>query len=216
MALKDTVKEIVPFTPPVDDRTDEAITGDVITPESELRDNERIIRKGWKTATAKAQEVYSALTIIHTKSLWKLHLDPEGKRKYSSFEKYLFQEFGWEMDRTRALQIIKQTRADLLESGELTEADMPAQRARTAPEITATKAAQVTTDQFTKVLNAFRLRLVNIEYGAGRDDLDIVYEDAATAVTAILSNLQRVIDDEAQRAEEARAEAQTVSPIKGK
>jgi hypothetical protein len=216
------VGDIVPFAPPVDDRTDEAVAGEVITPASELRDNERVIRKKWKQATASAGEVYKSLTIIHTKNLWKLHLDADGKRKYTAFADYLRIEFGWELDRTRALQIIKQTRQDMLESGELSAEDMPAERARSAPEITATKAATVTTDQFTKVLDAFRLRLVNIEYGAGRDDLEAVYDNAAVAVDAILSNLLRVIDDEAQRKVEEKAEAdaaiadKTVSPIRGK
>ena len=211
-----TKADIVPFETPVDDATDEAVSGEVITPASELASNERIIRRKWKQATASAGEVYKSLTIIHTKNLWKLHLDAEGKRKYTAFAEYLRVEFGWELDRTRALQIIKQTRKDLLESGELTEADMPAERARTAPEITATKAATVTVAQFEKVLDAFRLRLANIEYGAGRDDLDEVYDAAVTVVTAIMSNLQRVIDDEAQRKADEVAEAQTVSPIKGK
>ena len=102
----------------------------------------------------------------------------------------------------------------LLESGELTQADMPPAKTKTAPEITATKAATVTIKQFETVLEAFRLRVGNIEYGAGRDDIDLVLDNTSMAIAAIVSNLQRVIDDEAQRAADERAEAQTVSPIK--
>jgi hypothetical protein len=202
-----TKEAIVPFTPPVDDRTDEAVAGEVITPTDELRDNERIIKKGWKVAQQKATEVYNALTIIHTKNLWKLHLDAEGKRKYKSFEKYLFEEFGWDLDRTRALQIIKQQRAALLESGDLTEADMPKERARTAPEVTASKAAQVTTKQFETAMDAFNGRLQNIEFGAGRDALDAIYDELVSVMNGVFAQLQTVIDDEAQRIADEKAEA---------
>jgi len=209
---------ITPFEAPVDDRTDEVLEGDVVTPESELRDNERIVRKGWKVATAKVGEVYKALTIIHTKNLWKMHLDADGKRKYSAFDKYLFGEFGWTMDRTRALQIIKATRADMLESGELSADDMPAERTREAPQITATKAANTTSKQFDGALEAFRVRLQNIEYGPGRDDLEEIFDRASEYVQQILNTLQRVIDDEAQRAadEKERAEAEKIAVTAGK
>jgi len=200
-------KEIAPFETPVDDRTDEAVEGEVITPESELRDNERIIKRGWKVAQEKATQVYNALTIIHTKNLWKLHLDADGKRKYSSFEKYLFEEFGWNLDRTRALQIIKERRAALLESGDLTKEDMPKERGRTAPEVTASKAAQVTIKQFQTVLDAFNGRIENIEYGEGKEALIDIYENAAVAVNNIVASLQQVIDDEAQRIADEKAEA---------
>jgi len=206
-------KEIAPFESPIDDRTDEAVEGEVITPESELRDNERIIKRGWKVAQEKATQVYNALTIIHTKNLWKLHLDADGKRKYSSFEKYLFEEFGWNLDRTRALQIIKERRAALLESGDLTQEDMPKERARSAPEVTASKAAAVTIKQFQTVLEAFDGRIANIEYGDGKDALNDIYENAAALVDSIMVALQRVIDDEAQRIADEKAEAEEAKAI---
>ena len=200
-------KEITPFETPVDDRTDDAIAGEVVTPEDELKDNERIIRRGWRTATQKVGEIYKALTIIHTKNLWKMHVDADGKRKYTAFDAYLFGEFGWTMDRTRALQIIKATRAEMLESGELSPDDMPKERTREAPQITATKAAQVTSKQFDGALEAFRVRLQNIEYGPGRDDLEEIYDRASSAVMDIMVKLQGVIDDEAQRAADEKERA---------
>lgn len=200
-----TTTEIVPFTPPTEDRTDEAVSGEVITPEEELKANERIIKKGYKVFQQKAAEVYRALTIIHTKNLWKQHLDAEGKRKYNSFEKYLEAEFDWKLDRTRALQIIKEQRTKLLADGTLTASDMPAERKRTAPEVTPTKAAQVTMKQLQGVLDAFKDRLTNIANGPGADYLDTIYDDLVTTMLPVFDSLRQVISDEVQYAADAVA-----------
>ena len=202
-----TTTEIVPFTPPTEDRTDEAVSGEVITPEEELKTNERIIKRGYKVFQQKAAEVYRALTIIHTKNLWKQHLDVEGKRKYTSFEKYLEAEFDWKLDRTRALQIIKEQRTKLLADGTLTQADMPAERKRTAPEVTPTKAAQVTMKQLQGVLDAFKDRLTNIANGPGADYLDTIYDDLVHSMAPVFDSLRQVISDEVQYAADAVAQA---------
>lgn len=208
-----TKEAIVPFTPPVAEETVETVSGEVITPEDELRVNERIIKRGWKAAQQKAAEVYRALTIIHTKNLWKQHLDADGKRKYNSFETYLFAEFEWKLDRTRALQIIAQERPKLLEAGVLKPEDMPKQRARTAPEVTATKAAEVTRKQLQTVQKAFDDRIINIANGPGADALDRIAEDLEMALAPIYTALQQVIDDEAAAAAAAAADAAAAATV---
>lgn len=186
---------IVPFTPPVDAEP-ETVTGEVIQPVDELRAQERIIHKGWKVAQKKAIEVYDALTIIYTRDLWKLHKDADDKRKYKAFDAYLFGEFGWTMTRARAHQIIKERQSVLVEDGVLRADELPAPRARTAPVITAGKAAVTTADQLQKVLEAFKNRLTNVEQSAGRDELDSIYEDAVDAIGPILEALALVKSNE--------------------
>lgn len=188
-----------------------AVAGEVIVPIEQLKINERIIKRGWKIASDKMQQVYNALTIIHTRNLWKLHVEADGKRKYTSFEKYLFVEFGWDLDRTRALQIIKATRPKLLESGELSADEMPNERTRTAPEVTATKAAKVTITQLTNIINAFRERMGNIEYGPGREALDAIYDDLVAVTESLLNRLQQVVDDEEQLAAKEKEERDTAA-----
>ena len=124
--------------------------GSLAVKQAMLKENETVVKRNWKAATEKAGNVYKALTIIHTHGLWKLHKDAKGKRKYSAFDAYLFGEFGWELSRVRALQIIKATRAEMIEAGEL-PASAAEPRKRTAPEVTAERAAKVTAEQMQKV-----------------------------------------------------------------
>lgn len=158
-----------------------------------LRDNEKIVKKNWKAATEKAQIVYKALTVIHTFDLWKMHKDEKGKRKYSSFEKYLFGEFGWELSRVRALQVIKQTREAMIETGEL-PASAAEPRTRTAPEVTSERAARVTADQLQRVLDAFITRVDSIDSG----DTDLptmvrILNDVRDAVTPAIVDLREIV-----------------------
>ena len=180
---------------------EQAQTGEVvITSESTasakadaLRDNERIIKRNWAKATEKVEAVYKALTIIHTFDLWKQHKDAAGKRKYSAFDKYLFGEFGWELSRVRALQIIKATRAEMIEAGEL-DAEQAKPRTRTAPEVTGERAAKVTAAQLGKVLEAFASRVDSIDEGdPDRDEVIRILANVAEALEPAIDDLNAIV-----------------------
>lgn len=158
-----------------------------------LADNEKVIKKNWKAATDKVANVYKALTVIHTFDLWKQHKDADGKRKYSAFDKYLFGEFGWELSRVRALQIIKATRAEMIEAGEL-DAEQAAPRQRTAPEVTGERAAKVTAAQLGKVLEAFSNRVDSIDEGdPDRDEVIRILANVAEALEPAIDDLNAIV-----------------------
>jgi hypothetical protein len=162
--------------------------------ETALKENEQIIKRNWAKATEKVENVYRALTIIHTNDLWKLHKDAKGKRKYTAFDQYLFGEFGWELSRVRALQIIKATRAKMIEAGEL-PASAAEPRKRTAPEVSSEKAATVTADQLEKVLTAFGTRTANIDSGdPDRAEIVRIYNDAYEVIGSIIGDLREMVN----------------------
>ena len=178
-----------------------ALTGDVVNTDEGslavkqalLKENETIVKRNWKAATEKAGNVYKALTIIHTHGLWKLHKDAKGKRKYTAFDGYLFGEFGWELSRVRALQIIKATRAEMIEAGEL-PASAAEPRKRTAPEVTAERAAKVTAEQMQKVLDAFETRVNNIDEGdPDKAEVTRIYNDAYDAMHGAILDLRDLV-----------------------
>jgi hypothetical protein len=170
-----------------------------------LKENETLIKRNWAKATEKVEGVYKALTIIHTHNLWKLHVDAKGKRKYTAFDQYLFGEFGWELSRVRALQIIKATRAKMIEDGEL-PASAAETRKRTAPEVTSEKAAKVTADQLEKVLDAFGTRVNNIDEGdPDRGEIVNIYNEAKDNLTLTISALRDLV---------ARVEAEATADAK--
>jgi hypothetical protein len=157
-----------------------------------LKTQETIIRKNWKAVTEKANVVYRALTEIHTYNLWKLHLDDKGKRKYTNFETYLKDEFGWEMSRPRALQIIKATRADMIAAGDM-PASAAAPRTRTAPEVTSERAAKVTADQLSKVWEAFVGRVDSITEGdPDKGAVVRVLDDLRSPVALAIADLREI------------------------
>jgi hypothetical protein len=170
-----------------------------------LKENEQTIKRNWAKATEKVETVYRALTIIHTHDLWKLHKDDKGKRKYTAFDQYLFGEFGWELSRVRALQIIKAQRAKMIAAGEL-PASAAEPRKRTAPEVSSEKAAKVTADQFEKALTAFGTRTANIDEGdPDRAEIVRIYNEAYDVVGAIIGDLREMVNR--IEAEEARDNA---------
>jgi len=176
-----------------------ALEGEVITPQQTLKENEQIVKRNWQKATENVAKVYRALTIIHTYDLWKLHKDEKGKRKYTAFDAYLFGEFGWELSRVRALQIIKATRTQMIESGEL-PASTAEPRKRTAPEVTSERAAKVTADQLQKALDAFTTRVDSIDEGdPDRAEVVRIFEDTRDALNPIIGDLREIV---------ARAEAE--------
>jgi hypothetical protein len=175
------------------DETTDAVAGEVITPESLLKENEQIIKRNWQKFEEKGQNIYRALTIIHTNDLWKLHKDDKGKRKYTAFDQYLFGEFGWTLSRVRALQIIKAQRAKMIEAGEL-PASAAEPRKRTAPEVSAEKAAKVTADQFKKALDAFGTRTANIDEGdPDRAEIVRIYNEAYDVLGSIIGDLNEMV-----------------------
>jgi hypothetical protein len=201
-------------------KVETAITGEVIiTSESTadakaqaLKENETIIKRNWAKATEKVETVYRSLTYIHTFDLWKLHKDEAGKRKYSSFEKYLFGEFGWELSRVRALQIIKATRAKMIEAGEL-PASAAEPRTRTAPEVTSERAAKITAAQLTRVLEAFKDRVDNIDEGdTERAQIVHIYDEVAFTLNSAIANLLDVVAAAEAIAETAEPSANGSEP----
>lgn len=196
-----TLSPILERIETVTENTETAITGEVINTDegslavkqAMLKENETVVKRNWKSATEKAGNVYKALTIIHTHGLWKLHKDTKGKRKYSAFDAYLFGEFGWELSRVRALQIIKATRAEMIESGEL-PASAAEPRKRTAPEVTAERAAKVTAEQLRKVLDAFETRVTNIDEGdPDRNEVVRIYNDTHDAISSAILDLNDLV-----------------------
>lgn len=167
-----------------------------------LKENEQIIKRNWAKAEEKVGNVYRALTLIHTHDLWKLHKDDKGKRKYTNFQDYLSMEFGWELTRVRALQIIKATRTAMIESGEL-PASAAEPRKRTAPEVTSEKAAKVTADQLEKALTAFGTRTANVDEGdPDRAEIVRIYNEAYDLIGGVIGDLREMV---------ARIEAETAS-----
>jgi hypothetical protein len=174
-----------------------------------LKENEQIVKRNWKSATDKVGNVYKALTLIHTHDLWKLHKDENGKRKYTAFDQYLFGEFGWELTRVRALQIIKATRAQMIEAGEL-PASAGEPRKRTAPEVTSEKAAKVTAAQLQKALDAFGTRTANVDEGdPDRAEIVRIYNEAYETIGSIIGDLTEMVDRISAEAEVASADAAT-------
>jgi hypothetical protein len=201
------------------ENTETALVGEIVTTSEGsadvkaqmLKENEQIIKRNWAKATEKVENVYRALTLIHTHDLWKLHKDDKGKRKYTAFDQYLFGEFGWELSRVRALQIIKATRTKMIEAGEL-PASAAEPRKRTAPEVSSEKAAKVTADQLDKVLTAFGTRTANIDEGdPDRQAMVNLYNDAYAVITTIISDLREVADRIAAENESETADAKTMT-----
>jgi hypothetical protein len=177
-----------------------------------LKENEQIIKRNWAKATEKVENVYRALTLIHTHDLWKLHKDEKGKRKYTAFDQYLFGEFGWELSRVRALQIIKAQRAKMIEAGELPE-DAATPRKRTAPEVTTEKAAKVTADQLDKVLEAFGTRVANIDEGdPDRPQIVNLYNEAYETIGSYIRDLREMVSRIEAEAGQDAADAKESEP----
>lgn len=213
MTAENTTTDMIPAE-------DQALTGEVVNTDEGslavkqalLKENETIVKRNWKAATEKAGNVYKALTIIHTHGLWKLHKDAKGKRKYTAFDQYLFGEFGWELSRVRALQIIKATRAEMIEAGELPESAAEP-RKRTAPEVTAERAAKVSAEQLQKVMDAFKNRVDNIDEGdPDKAEVLRIYTDTESIIhDAILDLNDLVARIEADSKKPAAPEQITVS-----
>ena len=182
----------------------EAITGEVIDPAEVLKKHERNIRQNFVRMEKVVQSVARSLNVIYYNDLWKLHKDDKGKRKYTNFDIYLRDEFGWDKTAARARQIMKGDLPLAIEAGEVPEEAGAKRRTRTAPEITPSKAATVTAKQVQTVLDAWGTRMDNVEDGEGKEALSVIF---AAGVTA----LQTIVDDLTQFAAEQDAESDTAN-----
>ena len=186
------------------------VSGEVIVPEDLLKTNERIIKSNFVKYEEIQRKVVRSLTIIHDTlapdgkpGLWRLHKDDKGKAKYTNFGDYLSHEFGWNLTRARALQLIKADRPLAIEAGQIdgSVATQPV-RTRKAPTITAIKGAETTLTQLRKVMDDWNERMVNVEDGELKDTLDAIHQEATPRLTEITDELEQFIED-------AKAESET-------
>jgi hypothetical protein len=187
------------------------VTGEVIDPMDVLKTNEQNIRRNFKKMETVVGSVARSLNIIYYNDLWKLHKTADGKRRYTNFNDYLTTEFGWDKTAARARQIMKADVPAAIEAGEIPSEVGDKRRERTAPEISASKAAKVTIKQIQTVLDAWDTRMGNVENGAGRDALDRIYEDATVSINSILATLGDFVAEQDAEAEAAETETEKVS-----
>jgi len=184
------------------------VEGEVIDPADLLKRNEANIRKNFARFEKVQASVARSLNIIYHNDLWKLHKTADGKRRYTNFADYLATEFGWDKTAARARQIMKADQADAIEAGEIPPEVADKRRNRAAPEVTAEKAAKVTSKQLQTVLDAFSTRLTTVEPGSGYTALEQIYDNATTQIGAIIDALDTLVDDLAAEAD-ADAEGQS-------
>lgn len=182
------------------------VTGEVIDPREQLKANEAIIRRNFKKMETVVQSVARSLNIIYHNNLWKLHTTADGKRRYTNFNDYLETEFGWDKTAARARQIMKADLPLAIEAGEVPAEVGDKRRERTAPEITAAKAATVTAKQLTTVLDAWNTRMTAVESGEGLAALAAIHEDAVASLTTIIDDLTQFAADQNAEAETADAD----------
>lgn len=184
----------------------EAVSGEVIDPQELLKKHERNIRANFVKFQKVQQSVARSLNIIYHNDLWKLHKDANGKRKYTNFDVYLADEFGWDKTAARARQIMKGDLPLAIEAGEVPAEAGDKRRSRTAPEVTPAKAATVTAKQITTVLDAFNTRMDTVEEGAGKGALVAIHQAAVVALTTIIDDLTQFADEQNAEAENADAD----------
>jgi hypothetical protein len=89
----------------------------------------------------------------------------------------------------------------MIESGEL-PASTAQSRTRTAPEVTSERAAKVTSAQLVKVLEAFEVRVNNIDEGdPDKAEMVRIFGDAAESINANVSDLDEIVARNAADAE---------------
>jgi hypothetical protein len=181
----------------------EAIEGEVIDPAAVLKTHEQNIRKNFKKFEAVQQSVARSLNVIYYNELWKLHKTAEGKRRYTNFNDYLATEFGWDKTAARARQIMKADIPEAIEAGDIPAEIGDKRRERSAPEVSATKAAKVTHKQLETVLTAWDVRMGTVEDTAATDRFADIYADAKAAINEILDTLLTFIEDEDAESETA-------------
>lgn len=178
-----------------------SVTGEVIEPMDTLREHEKNIRKNFARFEKVQQSVARSLNIIYHNELWKLHKTADGKRRYTNFHDYLATEFGWDKTAARARQIMKSDVEAAIEAGDIPADVGDKRRTRTAPEVTAEKAAKVTVKQLETVLDALTTRLGTVEPGTNYARLEEIVNTGADAIGTFIDALNALIEDLAAEAE---------------
>jgi hypothetical protein len=178
-----------------------SVTGEVIEPMDTLREHEKNIRKNFARFEKVQQSVARSLNVIYHNELWKLHKTADGKRRYTNFNDYLATEFGWDKTAARARQIMKADVEAAIEAGEIPADVGDKRRTRTAPEVTAEKAAKVTVKQLETVLDALTTRLGTVEPGGNYARLEEIVNTGADAIGTFIDALNALIEDLAAEAE---------------
>ena len=171
----------------------EAIEGEVIEPAALLKEHEQNIKRNFKKFEAVQQSVARSLNVIYHNDLWKLHKTAEGKRRYTNFNDYLSAEFGWDKTAARARQIMKADVPAAIEAGEIPAEVGDKRRDRSAPEISATKAAKVTAKQLEGVIEAWNKRMENVESGDAYGALVEIHVSANESLVRILADLDSFV-----------------------
>jgi len=181
------------LTPPADAV---AAIGEVEkTPAELLKEHEQIVKRNIKRFLDSGHSIARSLNIIYYNDLWKLHKDEKGKRKYTNFNVYLVEEFGWDKTAARARQIMKSDLPLAIESGTV-PANSGAARTRSAPEITALRAAKITYKQLDKVLDAMQDRISNVEKGdPDKEELTSIFSRAGDSLDEALNSLATFIEN---------------------
>jgi len=188
------------------EETVRAVEGEVIEPMDLLRKNEANIRKNFVKFEKIQESVARSLNIIYHNGLWKLHKTADGKKRYTNFNDYLTVEFGWDKTAARARQIMKADQDAAIEAGDVPPEVGDKRRERTAPEVTAQKAARVTVKQITNVVEAFMTRLTTVETGEGYRRLEAILVEAEGTFNAVIDALDEMVADLDAESEEAETE----------
>ena len=191
----------------------EAIEGEVIEPAALLKQHEQIIRKNFRKFETIQQSVARSLNVIYYNDLWKMHKTAEGKRRYTNFNDYLATEFGWDKTAARARQIMKADIPAAIEAGEIPSEVGDKRRERTAPEVTAVKAAKVTVKQLENVVDAWDTRIDNVESGEALTAFALIHEAATLAIRGYIDDLKDFIEQQDAEQETASEDDAVVERI---
>jgi hypothetical protein len=191
----------------------EAIEGEVIEPAALLKEHEGIIRKNFKKFEAVQLSVARSLNVIYYNDLWKLHKTAEGKRRYTNFNDYLATEFGWDKTAARARQIMKADIPAAIEAGAIPSEVGDKRRERTAPEVTAVKAAKVTVKQLTAAVEAWDTRIDNVESGDALSAFALIHEAATLAIRGYIDDLTDFIEQQEAESETTDEDSDVVERI---
>lgn len=181
----------------------QAIEGEVVKTDAELlKEHETIVKRNIKRFLESGHSIARSLNIIYYKGLWKLHKDEKGKQKFTNFNVYLTEEFGWDKTAARARQIMKSDLPLAIEAGDL-EAGTGSTRERSAPEISAERCAKVSAKQIENVLDAMSTRLNNTEDGVEKTQLAEIMENGMHNMEEFLNELSMYLANfEAEEDEE--------------
>lgn len=180
----------------------EALSGEVITPEDQLKANEKVIRTNLPRLEKAGNAIGRALNIIYYNNLWKLH-KKAGKQAYTNFDNYLLEEFGWDKTAARARQIMKADAPAAIEAGDIPEGSVKERKERVV-EYTPEMVAKQTAKELVRARDAFTERYQKIDGGMG-EDLPAVYDSFVEWINHTIDQLE-IIANPAQGDENASEE----------